>query len=104
MSHLPDPNEGHGAECPPPGGGGLKPADGQLPYIGQTGTFRVYGQESLDCAAIVTWVWPVEDGEEYPRVNVTLFLNTNSGTSGLMQKRKIHLWGMPEKGKKDGGT
>jgi len=79
-------------ECPPPGGGGFKAADHKQPYIGQTGTFRVYEVPALDCAAIVTWVWPKEDDEDFQRVNVTLFLNTNSGTAGLMQKQKIAPW------------
>ena len=84
---MPDPGE-----CPPPSGGGFKPADNKPPYIGQTGTFRVYGSNDLDCAAIVTWVWPKLPNENFQRVNLTLFLNTNSGTSGLMQKRKIGPW------------
>lgn len=85
---MPDP------ECPPPGGGGFKPRYPNQPIqIGTTGTFRFYGFPQRDCGAIVTWVHPQAPGEHgQPLVNLTAFLNHESGSAGTLHMRKIGPW------------
>ncbi len=81
-------------ECPPPGGGGFKALDNKPLVIGRTGTFRFYGYPQRDCGAIVTWVHPMPpgSGNQVPLVNVTAFLNHESGSAGTLHMRNIGPW------------
>ncbi len=78
-------------QCPPPGGAGWKPIEAlaHKPIeIGSTGRLRFYGHPARDCAAIVTWVTSLTP----LLVNVTAFLNHQSGSAGVVEMRNIGPW------------